>query len=383
MNVELIHLNIQCTFEDCKGFNYYEDESGFYVCATCGTVSQIRCGADLDYTFPLRSTKKISKNEDDEVISDDGMVDENNELDAFSIKNSLEGETLFNFSTTNIKSSRIETSSYNDLSSVYSKSIKRKKTIEIKTPNEILIEIQNYFENIINILVKDFFDKDDNTNNINNLKRNYFIKIINFDENEEKIFYEIAKKIWIFFLAKKYKDIKNPVYKRKKLIRSRRNYIEEEREIKKNKENENDENNISNNNNNTIVHNKIKIIGKIKKKKKIKQKEIRLHEQLKMRRITERNVYNVFNENNLLTKFSFGQTKTRYKSNNNNKNNFYNESNFNPISHKKNMLKKFIEEYDQVINFIKKDKCFDIIFETEEEKEKINITNVIEYELLL
>ena len=86
----------------------------------------------------------------------------------------LEGETLFNFSTTNIKSSRIEASSYNDLSSVYSKSIKRKKTIEIKTLNEILIEIQKYFENIINILIKDFFDEEDNANDINNLKRNYF-----------------------------------------------------------------------------------------------------------------------------------------------------------------------------------------------------------------
>ena len=58
-----------------------------------------------------------------------------------------------------------------------------------------------------------------------------------------------------------------------------------------------------------------------------------------MRRITERNVYSIFNENNLLTKLSFGPTKTKYKSNNNNKNNFYNESNFNPISHRKNILK--------------------------------------------
>ena len=380
MNVELIHLNIQCTYEDCKGFNYYEDESGFYVCATCGTVSQIRCGADLDYTFPIRSIKKTSKNEDDEIISDDGIVDDNNDIDIFSYKNSLEGETLLNFSTTNIKSSRIDTSSYNDFSSVYSRSIKRKKTIQIKTPNEILLEIQSYFENIIYILIKDFFDKDENINNINNLKRNYFHNIINFDENEKKIFFEITKKLWIFFLAKKYKDIKNPVYKRKKLIRSRRNSIEEERENKKNKENENDENNINNNNN--IVHNKIKIIGKAnKKKKKIKKKEMKLHDQLKIRRIIERNVYNIFNENNLLSKFSFGTTK--YKLKNSNQNNFYNESNFNPISYKKNILKKFIEEYDQVINFIKKDKCFDIVFETEEEKEKINITNVIEYEQLI
>ena len=42
-----------------------------------------------------------------------------------------------------------------------------------------------------------------------------------------------------------------------------------------------------------------------------------------------------------------------------------------------------MEEYDEVINFIKKDKCFDIVFETEEDKEKINISNIIEYEQLI
>ena len=99
-----------------------------------------------------------------------------------------------------------------------------------------------------------------------------------------------------------------------------------------------------------------------------------------MRRITERNIYNIYNYNYLLSNYSFGKN---YKLKNNNKNNFYNENNFNIESQKKIYLKKFIEEYDQVINFIKKDKCFDIIFETEEEKEKINITNVIEYEQLI
>ena len=157
MNTELFHLNIQCTNEDCKGFNYFEDETGFYVCASCGTISQIRCGADLDYSFPTRSNKKVSKNEDDEVISDDGMGDENNDIDLYTFKNSLDGETLLNFSTTNLKSSRIETSSYNDLSSIYSKSIKRKNTKEIKSTQQILLEIQQYFENIINILIIYFF----------------------------------------------------------------------------------------------------------------------------------------------------------------------------------------------------------------------------------
>ena len=366
MNIQNIHLDIQCSNPACKGFNYFEDETGYYICADCNTISQIRCGLELDYTAPIRSirSKVIKSEEDDNNISDDGILNENNDFDLISQKLSLEGgDTIMNISTTNVKSSRLETSSFNDYSSICSKSIK-KKFIQIKTPQEILIEIQRYFENIINVLVNDFFEKKEDNINNNYLKNIYFNKIINFGENEKKIFYGITRRIWIYFVTKKYKVIENPIYKKKKLIRSRINSIDEEKEIKKNKDNENEH-----------------IKGKINKKKKVKNQKVkRLHEQLKMRRITERNIYNIYNSNNLLSNYSFGKN---YKLKNNNKNNFYNENNFNIESQKKIYLKKFIEEYDQVINFIKKDKCFDIIFETEEEKEKINITNVIEYEQLI
>ena len=366
MNIQNIHLDIQCSNPACKGFNYFEDETGYYICADCNTISQIRCGLELDYTAPIRSirSKVIKSEEDDNNISDDGILNENNDFDLISQKLSLEGgDTIMNISTTNVKSSRLETSSFNDYSSICSKSIK-KKFIQIKTPQEILIEIQRYFENIINVLVNDFFEKKEDNINNNYLKNIYFNKIINFGENEKKIFYGITRRIWIYFITKKYKVIENPIYKKKKLIRSRINSIDEEKEIKKNKDNENEH-----------------IKGKINKKKKVKNQKVkRLHEQLKMRRITERNIYNIYNYNNLLSNYSFGKN---YKLKNNNKNNFYNENNFNIESQKKIYLKKFIEEYDQVINFIKKDKCFDIIFETEEEKEKINITNVIEYEQLI
>ena len=375
MNIQYIHLDIQCSNPACKGFNYYEDETGYYICADCSTFSQIRCGQELDYTAPIRSIKSkivIKGEDDDNNPSDDGIGNENNDFDLMSQKFSFEGDTIMNISTTNVKSSRYEISSYNDFSSVYSRSTK-KKNVQIKTTQQILIEIQGYFENIINILINDFFEKKDN--NTNDLKNSYFTTIIHFGENEKQIFYGITSRIWIYFIAKKYKVIENPVYKRKELIRSRINSLDEEKEkeFKKNKDNENEE-----------IHNNV--IQKTKKGKKnkkniIKPKEKSLHEQTKMRRITERNVYNIYNPNNILSNYSFGKISKYNK--NENKNNFYKENNFNIVSQKKIYLKRFIKEYDQVINFIKKDKCFDIVFETEEEKEKINITNVIEYEQLI
>ena len=373
MNPQIIHLEIQCT--TCKGHNYFEDESGYYACSDCNTISQIRCGLELDYTFPIRTIKSKVKNEDDDNFSDDGGINDINDIDGFSQKYSFDTENMNNISTTNIKSiksSRIETSSLFDITSIYSKSIKRKQTIQIKTTEEILVEIQTYFENIMNVIINDFFEKKDK--NSKKSSNCYFEKNLNFGEIEKKIFYDKARRIWMYFIAKKYKNISNP-FKKKELIRSRKNSLEEEKEKegKKNRENENEEkNNIINNNNNNGGHGKNKII----KIKKIKRKKIKLHDEIKMRRITERNVYNLYNDNNnLLNNFSFKECKSNKK---NNKNNFYTEINFNPDNHNKICLQKFIEEYDQVINFIKKDKCFDIIFQTEEEKEKINITNVID-----
>ena len=384
MNTQTVHIDVQCLNPKCKGFNYFEDETGYYVCADCNTISQIRCGLELDYTFPIR-TSKIVKNDEDDVLSDEGAIGENIEQDIISQKFSFDADTL-NISTTNVLTSRLDTSK--DISSIIS-SKKGKTNVLKKTPIQKLIEIQIYFENIINTLINDFFDKN---NNIYNLKNNYFNNIINFGENEKKFFYDISRKIWIYFLAKKYKNIANPIYRRKKLtslIRSRKNSIDNDENggicsnIPINNNNYNNSNNIGVNHNN--INNKNKINVKIKKKKKIKNREKRLHEQIKMRRITERNVYKLYgleNTNILLSNFSFGENN-KFKFKNNNKNNFYNENNFSSDDNKKKMLKRFIEEYDQVINFIKKDKCFDIIFESEEEKEKINITNVIEYEQLI
>ena len=289
MNGQLIHLDIQCTNPECNGFNYYEDETGYYICADCCTISQIRCGLELDYTFPIRTKLKSSKNEDDDVMSDEGALNENNDFDVFSKKYSFEGgESALNISTTNLKSSRYETSTINDYSSVYSSNSRRKSIIKVKSTKEFLLEVQTNFENVINAIITDFF-----YNESNNILKNDFFKKINFKKEEKKIFYEVTKKIWIYFLSKKYKNIDNPVYRRKKLIRSRNNSIDEEREARKKERDKENEDNI--NNNNVIGNNKAKeakIMGKKNKKlKKIKKKEIRLHEQTKMRRITERNVY--------------------------------------------------------------------------------------------
>ena len=284
----------------------------------------------------------MKKDDDEDILSDDGVMGENMDQDNFSQKISFDGDTIFNISTTNVKSSRLDTYSVNDRSSIYSRSTRKKGIEQKKTPSEICIEAQSCFENIINVLIDDFFG---NKNNINNLKNNYFNNIINFDEKEKTCFFETARKMWIYFLAKKFKSIANPVYRRKKLIRSRKNSIDKNRE----KDNENEPNN------------KNKIVGKINRKlKKIKPKEKRLLELTKMRRIMERNVYNLYNEENYVTNISFGEYKYNSinKINNSNKNNFYNEINFSTDKHRKNMLKKFIDEYDQVINFIKKRQMF-------------------------
>ena len=221
MNAQIFHLEIPCT--QCKGQNYLEDEEGFYVCADCNTISQIRWGLELDYTFPIRTIKSKVKNEDDDNFSDDGGINDNNDIDEFSKKYSFDTENINNISTTNvksIKSSRLETSSLVDISSIYSKSIKRKQTVQIETTEEIIIKIQTYFENIVNIIINDFFEKKDKNSQKNT----------NFGEIEKKIVYEKARRIWMYFLAKKYKTISNPMYKKKKLERSSKNSLEEEKE---------------------------------------------------------------------------------------------------------------------------------------------------------
>ena len=352
MNSQTIHLEIPCS--NCNGFNYFEEETGYYACSNCLTVSQIRCGLELDYTFPMKTMKsKMRNNDDDEIMSDDGNLIENDNIELFSQKYSSDRETFMNISTTNLKSSRFETSTFNDLSSIYSRSTRKKLIQAEKTPQQKLIDIQENFSSILRLIIKDFFE---NKNDLDKSKYNFYNSIIKFDINEKKIFFEIIKRIWINFISIKYKNISNSNIKKKKICRSRINSINEEKELKKNKTKEND-NNIKN-----------KISKNFKKKKLIKKKETNIFEQTKLRRITQRNVYEIFHDD--LNK-------------NNNKSDFYKENNFNGATQKLISLKKFIEEYDEVINFIKKDKCFDIVFETEEDKEKINISNIIEYEQLI
>ena len=336
MNTEIIRLDIECPF--CKSYNYFEDETGFYICSNCNGISEIRCGVEMDYTYPMRTLKSKARNNDEELSEDENNNDNNN-IEILSQKYSSDGETIMNISTTSVKSSKFGTSYFNDISSYYSKSVRKKEIKEEKTPLQKLLEIQECFSNVINLIITDFFE-----NKNNEKKYKYFNTIMKYDANEKKILLGITKSLWMVFISSKYNDIFYPVGKRKKLVRSRINSINEEKEIKKNKEKE-----------------KKKVI-KFKKKK-----EMKISEQLKLRRITKRNVFKIYN-NNIEEK---------------NINNFYNEKNFQPSTKKLNYLKKFIKEYDEVINFIKKDKCFDIVFETEEDKEKINISNIIEYEQLI
>ena len=255
MNSQIIQLEIQCSNPECKSFNYFEDEAGYYICSDCLTISQIRCGLELDYTFPMRTMKsKVRNNDDDEINSDDGNINENNNIELLSQKYSSDLDTLMNKSTTNIKSSRFETSTFNDISSIYSKSLRKKINFVKKTPQQKLIEIQDNFINIIKIIINDFFE---NKNNINESQFKYFNKIVKFDNNEKKIFFEIIKRLWINFISIKYKNILSYKTKNKKLIRSRINSINEEKEIKKNKENDNN-----------IINNKNKLNKKFNKKTK-------------------------------------------------------------------------------------------------------------------
>ena len=156
MSSQVIHLEIPCSV--CNGFNYFEEETGNYTCADCSTVSQIRCGLELDYTFPMKTLKsKARNNDDDEIISDDGNVidnDNDNNIDLFSQKYSSDRETIMNISTTNLKSSRFETSTFNDLSSIYSRSTRKKLIQAEKTPQQKLIDIQENFSSILRLIIK-------------------------------------------------------------------------------------------------------------------------------------------------------------------------------------------------------------------------------------
>ena len=130
--------------------------------------------------------------------------------------------------------------------------------MEEKTPQQKLIEIQENFINIIKVIINDFFE---NKNDIDNSKYSFYNKMIKFDDITKKEFFEITRRTRINILVIKYNNILSYNTKRKKLIRSRYNSMneEKEKETKINKEKEND---------NNIISNKKKIKKKMNKKKK-------------------------------------------------------------------------------------------------------------------
>ena len=81
-------INLQKACEVCGNNTYTEDESGYYVCQTCGVVSQMRCADEMEIdAFGLGLSKLKSKNIDHNS-SDYDDVDENFDLDNGSVCNS-------------------------------------------------------------------------------------------------------------------------------------------------------------------------------------------------------------------------------------------------------------------------------------------------------
>ena len=110
-----IHLSHLC--ENCGKDSYLEDESGFYVCNNCGTMTEIRCSVELDYgsfgkgLSRLKSKKKTNVNSSDE----DDVAE--NDITIFSYKDSdNDNETNFLTNLTNKNNS-----SYNDATSTFSR----------------------------------------------------------------------------------------------------------------------------------------------------------------------------------------------------------------------------------------------------------------------
>ena len=91
-------INLQRACEQCGQNTYNEDESGFYVCGTCGLVSQIRFGNELEYDAFGRSFSKLKSKTIDHNSSDydevDGDMDNNSMLNS-----SIDDENETNFFT--------------------------------------------------------------------------------------------------------------------------------------------------------------------------------------------------------------------------------------------------------------------------------------------
>ena len=300
MYTATVHLTTLCQY--CQGNTYAEDESGFYVCQTCGSVTQIRCEAELEYEDFGRSFSKLrSKN----INNSSDNEDNDNYLDN-SIEAEYDSDNDTNFYT-NVDTRN--NSVMDDCSSTWSRKSSRKNIKIEKTLNEILFDAQCNFVNIYKALTK-------------------HLNIINKEH-----LYALVKKNWFEYIIKEY-DIQIINEKtvfgkgRKpnlKFARSRTNTMDESDNMNKMKGNV------------------------IKKQSKIK-------DQIKHRKVKECNIVSLF------------------KGTNKNKENAKTPT-------KKEFLKQFIEEYDEVVNFVK---TSDFIYEKCSTYFNIDaITHTLTYEQII
>ena len=305
-------INLQKACEVCGNNTYTEDESGYYVCQTCGVVSQMRCADEMEIdAFGLGLSKLKSKNIDHNS-SDYDDVDENFDLDNGSVCNSsMDDENETNIYT-NVNTR--QTSRAGDNSSVWSRKSSRSKNIKIeKSLNEILLDGQRNFQNIFNTLGAEFGGK--------------------LSQEEKKELIETTKENWFDYIKNEYdiqENNENSLFGRGrrmnlKVARSRTNTIDE-------------------------VENKNYFASKSLDAKKTKRK---IKEQMRTRRVKSRNVLCAYDNED--------DTKN---------------------TSRKELYKKFIEEYDQVVNFIRTD---DVI----REKCKLSnfdlskVTHTISYEQII
>ena len=305
-------INLQKACEVCGNNTYTEDESGYYVCQTCGVVSQMRCADEMEIdAFGLGLSKLKSKNIDHNS-SDYDDVDENFDLDNGSVCNSsMDDENETNIYT-NVNTR--QTSRAGDNSSVWSRKSSRSKNIKIeKSLNEILLDGQRNFQNIFNTLGAEFGGK--------------------LSQEEKKELIETTKENWFDYIKNEYdiqENNENSLFGRGrrmnlKVARSRTNTIDE-------------------------VENKNYFASKSLDAKKTKRK---IKEQMITRRVKSRNVLCAYDNED--------DTKN---------------------TSRKELYKKFIEEYDQVVNFIRTD---DVI----REKCKLSnfdlskVTHTISYEQII
>lgn len=299
-------INLQRACEQCGQNTYNEDESGFYVCGTCGLVSQIRFGNELEYDAFGRSFSKLKSKTIEHNSSDydevDGDMDNNSMLNS-----SIDDENETNFFT-NVNTR--QTSRIGDNSSVLSRRSNRNKKVKIeKSLNEVLLDGQQSFSNIFTCLSEEYAGL--------------------YTEEEKNKLVDTTKSKWMNYIMNEYEiqeANENSIFGRGrrmnlKLARSRTNTIDE-------------------------VENKNYFCNKLESKKRKRK----INEQIKSRRIKQRNIISVYEDE-------------KHNSN-------------------KEMYKKFIEEYDQVIHFIKTD---DILREKCERNnfDISTITHTLKYEEII